>query len=372
MPLFSDNQELNRIQLYLEKEIQRVRDEIGQGAGAVAIGGSGSGIGDLVLRGTVLVLTDADGKEYEIDLSPILEKIQDLTLTGDVLQLNTNNRNFMVTFPKRDVIRGFALANKILQLRTDEENYDVDLSRIAGTLSDFSISGRVISLEFDGSVRNVTLPPQNPSGDTIESFERSGNMITIGTDHGSHSVTLPDASGDTILSLNLIEHILQVKTDQGTHSIELPSGGDRINSLTVSQSNNLVLNTDRGNFVAPIPRQGDIIEGLRVVDGYLYLDILGKDSLSVKLPVSTGGESPDEGPDPDTPQVPTGRDVRSFKYALLSENDELVLVEPEDDFITLERISGHLEGLPPGYNNAILSEDGEVLITEDELDTLNL
>lgn len=367
MPLYTQNQDLNRIQLYLEKEIERVRQEIGQNTGG---GGTstGSGIKSFELSGQDLILTDSNDTAYRIDLSPILERVSSFSLDEGVLKIITTNREFMVTLPERDVIRGFEIDGKTLNLETDEEDYSVDLSGIAGKLTDFSITGRVISLTYDGKTEALTIP----DSETITSFTRSGNVLTLTTSKGTKQVNLPVVDGgDTISEIKLIsDTILQIVTDQKTHSLTLPTGGDTIKGLKVDNANTLILETNRGNFTTPIQRQGDIIEGLRVVDGKLFLDILGKESLSVTLPVGTGGGDDMGGDDDDngdsqTPQVPTGQDTRSFLYALLSENREIILTEDGSDFIVSEEVQGHLEGLPAGREIAVLTEEGEVLLSEE-------
>ena len=396
MAIFTKNKELDRIQLYLEREIANVRQEIrealrsrdpvnpnrnelsnrdfsaiGQGALlAVGAGGiGGSGIQSFTLLGSVLTITDTLDNDYNIDLAPILTRVESFSLTDNMLKLVTNSQEFVITIPTRDVIQGFELNGKTLTLDTDEEDYNVDLSSLTGTLSDFSITGRTISLTYEGTTSSVLVP----DAELISGFDLTSRVLTLTTNRATYTATLPEQTADTIQSVTLTGTVLQITTDQKTHSLQLPSGGDTINNLRVNSSNVIVLETVRGNFTAQIPRQGDLIEGLRVVDGYLYLDIVGKDGFKVKLPVSTA-VTPDPDPeDPtETPDVPTGRDTRSLVSALQTELGEIILVEDGQDFLVREDITGHVAGLPAGRPDAILTETGEVLITEEVIDLITV
>ena len=377
MAIFTKNKDLDRIQLYLEKEIADLRQEISKaginlGSFALAQGaGGGGGIRDLRLLGSEIIITDTRGQDYRLDLTPILEKITSFTLTGQALTIATNIRSFLVTLPLRDVIQGFSLTGRTLNLETDEENYAVDLSGVTGKITDFSISGRTISLTYDSTTRTV----QVPDSELISSFSITAGVATLTTNRGEYRATLPEITADTIKNVRLIgDTILSIETDQKTHNLQLPSGGDTIQNLSVNASNNLILETVRGNFVTAIPRQGDLIEGLRVVDGTLFLDIVGKESFSVKLPVGTvtpGPGDPDPG-DGKTPNVPTGEDTRSFFNALHTESSGIILIEDGQDFFVTEDITGHVAGLPAGRDDAIITEGGEVLITEAVVDVITI
>ena len=375
MAIFTKNKDIDRIQLYLEREIDNLRQEVreaGGGLGSFALAQSaGGGIRSIELVGSDIVIFDTRGREFRLSLAPILEKINSFTLTGQVLTIATSVRDFIVSLPTRDVIRGFSLSGRTLNLETDEEDYAVDLSGVAGSISDFTITGRTISLTYDGTAHTV----QVPENELVSSFTITSGVATLTTNRGEYRATLPEVTADTIQSVGLIGgSILSIKTDQKTHNLQLPSGGDTIRNLRVNDSNNLILETVRGNFITALPRQGDLIEGLRVVEGTLFLDITGKDSFSVKLPVSTG-TTPDPDPDPGnggTPAVPSGKDTRSFLRALHTEGAGVILTEDGQDFFVTEDITGHVAGLPSGRDNAIITEDGEVLITEAVVDLITV